>query len=225
MLASWPCPAPLTSGADNSELAAVFDRGRPARLLIIPALFDEGNRLRRFTMQAMRLLDAAGVDCLLPDLPGTNESLAPLREESLETWRGAMNAAADWFRASHTLAIRGGGLVAPDRPGWCYAPVSGASLMRQMIRARLLQSREAGREESQDALLAVGKDHGLDLAGYPLGAAMIGQLHAAATPAQLKPISQTDIGGGPGLWLRAEPDEAPSQSAGLAGIVAQEFAA
>lgn len=221
MLARWPCPASLSQDTGASEMAAAFDRGRSVRLLIVPALFDEGNRLRRFTVQAMRALDAAGVDCLLPDLPGTNESLAPLPDQSLDSWRSAMSAAADWFNASHVLAIRGGGLVAPDRPGWSYAPVSGASLLRQMIRVRLLQSREAGREENHESLLSAGREHGLNLAGYPLGAAMIGQLGAAATAPQLAPISQGDIGGGPGLWLRAEPDENPSQSTGLARFVMQ----
>jgi hypothetical protein len=67
------------------------------------------------------------------------------------------------------LALRGGA----DQPrwlaGWHYAPTPGTSILRQMIRARIIATREAGREEKHDALLAQGRVEGLDLAGYRLG--------------------------------------------------------
>ena len=105
-------------------MALVFDQLRRWRLLIVPALFDEANRMRRFTVEVMRRLDGAGIDSFLIDLPGCNESLAPLEDQTPESWRQAVTAAAAHFRASHVLGIRGGALLMPpELPGWRYAPV------------------------------------------------------------------------------------------------------
>lgn len=218
MITRWPCPTP--SGASSEEYAVACDGSRPHRLLIIPALFDEANRLRRFAVEAMRGLDAAGIDSILPDLPGTNESLATLATQSLATWRVAMAAAATHFGATHVLALRGGALVAPALPGWTLAPVSGASVLRQMIRTRILAAREASRDETSEALLAAGRNRGLVLAGHDLGVAMVRELEVAEPAAELTPITQSQLGGS-ALWLRAEPDEAPDQSAALVQIVAR----
>lgn len=218
MITTWPGLDEMPGGSGRGEYAFGFDRGRHDRLLVIPALFDEHNRLRRFTVETLRALDAAGVDTLLPDLPGTNESTLALRDQSLATWRAATTAAAAHFGATRVLALRGGALVAPELPGWIYAPVSGAAILRQMLRARVLASREAGREETQENLLEIGRAAGLDLAGYLLGSALFTQLGAAVPAKHLATISQADIGGA-GLWLRAEPDENPQQSGALAALI------
>lgn len=217
---AWPCPA--LDGGETRELALCFDQGRKERLLVIPALFDEGNKLRRFTVEVMRRLDAAGIDCFLPDLPGTNESLAPLVAQSAEGWTGAMLAAANHFRANRLLAIRGGGLVAPKViPGWHYAPVKGASLLRQMLRARIVAAREMGREETQESLLAKGASEGLDLGGYQIGPALLSDLQTLLPPDRpgITAIEHELVGGSP-LWLRAEPDEDREQADALAAVIA-----
>lgn len=209
------------------ELALGCDRGRALRLLIVPALFDEANKLRRFTVEIMRRLDAAGIDCFLPDLPGTNESLAALEDQTPEDWREAMTAAAAHFAVTHCLTLRGGALVAPEGiPGWLYAPVKGATILRQLLRARILTSREAGREETQEGLAALGEREGLELSGYRLSAAFLDQFVSLQPPVApgISEIDQ-DMLGGPGLWLRAEPDEDPAQSDALAAIVAIGIAA
>ncbi len=220
MIAEWPCPEAPLGGADGKtgEYAFAFDRERKARLLIIPALLDEANRLRRLTVEVMRRLDAAGIDSFLPDLPGCNESLQPLAYQNLASWRSAMIAASRHFRATHVLAVRGGALVAPQAlPGWRYAPVNGATILRQMIRMRILASREAGREETQAGLLEQGMAEGLNLAGFLLSAAMITELHGAVPPDEsAQSIIGQDMLGGPALWLRAEPDEDPTQADSLA---------
>lgn len=216
----WPCPN--SESGETREYALAFDQGRRERVLVIPALFDEANKLRRLTVETMRRLDGSGIDCFLPDLPGTNESRAPLAQQTLEGWTGAMLAAANHFRANRVLAIRGGGLVLPKIiPGWHYVPVKGASLLRQMLRARILASREAGREETQDGLLKQGLEQGLELNGYPIGAALLGELQNAVPPARsgLVTIDHESIGGSP-LWLRAEPDEDREQADALAAIIA-----
>lgn len=214
---SWPCPLP--GGEQAAECALQLD-GDLARVLIVPALFDEGNKLRRFTLEVMRRLSGAGVGCVLPDLPGCNESLLPLPLQTPGAWRMAMAGAARHFGCTHVLAMRGGALIAPTMPGWHYAPVPGAILLRQMLRARILSSREAGREESQASLLAQGRAHGLDLAGYRLSAEFLSEFMAmVADDAGMSTITQ-DLLGGPGLWLRAEAGEDAGQADALAAIIA-----
>ena len=218
--ASWPCPLP--DGGTAEESAFCLDQGRALRLLIVPALFDEANKLRRLTVDVMRRFDRAGIDCFLPDLPGCNESLAPLETQTPEGWRAAMLAAAEHFAATQVLAIRGGALVTPSHlPCWRYAPVNGASALRQMMRARILSSREAGIEESQQGLTELALKQGIELAGHRLGPAFISQFQSLTPPVGLlmHDIPQ-DMVGGAGLWLRAEPDEDRQQADALAAIVA-----
>jgi hypothetical protein len=216
----WSCPQP--GGANAEEYALTFDRQRDARLLVVPALFDEANRMRRFSVDVMRRLDGAGIDSILPDLPGTNESLADLETQTLGGWHAAMAAAAAHFGATHMLAIRGGCLLVPDAlPGWLYAPAKGGSILRQMLRARTLAAREAGREETREGLTTLALTEGIELAGYRLGPQLFADLEEAeaATRAGLSVIEQGMVGGG-GLWLRAEPGESPEQADALAAILA-----
>lgn len=172
--------------------------------------------MRRFTAEVMRRLDAAGIDSMLPDLPGTNESLQPLEEQEVEGWRQAIVAAAGHFAATHILGIRGGCLFTPSvLPAWHYAPVKAASILRQMLRARILASREAGRNETREGLEETARTAGIELAGYPLGAVFYRAfegLAPAADAAVLEP-------GGAGLWLRAEPDENVGQADALAALL------
>lgn len=218
--ALWPCPLP--EGTEAEELALTCDRQRQHRVLIVPALFDEANKLRRLAVEVMRRLDAAGIDSVLPDLPGTNESLRPLAEQTLAGWTGAMLGAVNHFRATHVLAIRGGGLILPKViPGWLYGPVKGAAVLRQMLRARIIAGRELGREETREELLSLGSHSGLDLSGYHIGAELLQALNEAdpATRAGITAIDQDTIGGS-ALWLRAEPDEDREQADALAAIIA-----
>lgn len=222
---SYPCPLP--GGAAASEYALTFDAARQHRLLIAPALFDEGHKLRRLKVEVMRRLDGAGIDCFLPDLPGCNESERDLAQIEPEDWRMALEAAARHFGATHVLAMRGGGLVLPGNlGGWHYAPVKGASLLRTMLRARILSARETGREETIDQLTEQGLQSGIELAGYRLSGEMLrqlGQLIPGKQP-EIKAIEHELIGGA-ALWLRAEPDDDSSQADALAALVAVGLAA
>ena len=222
---SWPCPLP--GGGVAREYALAFDRDRTVRLLIVPALFDEFNRLRRLTVEVMRRLDGAGIDSILPDLPGCNESLQPLESQSVEDWCDAMSAAAIQFGATHALGIRGGAMFTPAHLScWHYAPVKGASILRQMLRARILASREAGRDENRDRLMAQAMREGIELAGYRLGAELVRGLEPFAPQSgdRVTEIGQ-DMVGGSGLWLRAEPGESDEQADALAAILALGMAA
>ena len=218
--ALWPCPLP--GGGTAEEMALSFDQLRRWRLLIVPALFDEANRLRRFTVEVMRRLDNAGVDSFLTDIPGCNESLQPLEGQTPEIWLDAVAAAAKHFRASHVLGMRGGALLlSAELPGWRYAPVNGANILRQLLRARILTSREAGVAETQEGLLAEACERGIELAGFRLGAEFI-RAFQSLTPtigAAISEIGQDMLDGG-GLWLRAEAGEDRAQADALAAILA-----
>lgn len=214
----WPCPTP--DGGRVEEYALLFDRARAHRLLIIPALFDEANRMRRFTVEVMRRLDGAGIDCVLPDLPGCNESLQPLDTQTPAGWRVAMAAAASHFGATHVLGVRGGALLSSGGlPVWHYAPAKGASILRQLIRSRILTAREAGLGESQDGLMEIGLTQGLELSGFRLSGEFLRQFQAMLPEPGIAEITQDMLGGG-GLWLRAEPGEDRRQADVLAAVLA-----
>nr|WP_095013129.1 hypothetical protein [Tsuneonella mangrovi] len=201
-------------------MAMAFDRGRERRLLVLPAWFDEANKLRRQTAEVMRRLDMSEIDTILPDLPGCNESTAQLDSQTVADWRKATAAAAKHFKATHLLTARAGAVLAPaDLPGWAWAPTGGRQALRAMLRARTIASKEAGRPEKTEDLQAIGREQGIELAGWKLGAAMFRELETAEPSSQLAAIAQSDLGG-PGLWLRAEPDEDPEQADALAAILA-----
>lgn len=219
-------PEPLEPGASSSlpdELLVTFDEARAHRVLIFPALFDEANKLRRFTLSFMRALDEAGIDSALPDLPGCNESLAPLAAQTISDWQRCAEQAAQRFQATHCLAIRGGALLAPsDRPGWRYGLLDGPKLLSGLLRAQTIAAREAGLNETRETLIERGRERGLTLGGWTLGASLLKELETATlTPSpQIEEIEQAQLDGG-GLWLRAEPGEDPQQAATLAHIIAK----
>ena len=133
-----------------------------------------------------------------------------------------MAAAASHFRATHVLAVRGGSLAVPDMlPGWLYAPAKGSSILRQMLRARTLAGKEAGREESREELTTLALSEGIELAGYRIGPQLFADLEEALATVRddLSLIEQGTIGGA-GLWLRAEPSESREQADALAALLA-----
>ncbi|WP_246844933.1 hypothetical protein [Altererythrobacter sp. TH136] len=214
----WPCPS--INGGTHDELALVFDKGRQHRLLVLPAWFDEANKLRRQTVEIMRRLDLSGIDCFLPDLAGCNESEAPLPQQTLASWRHSATAAAREFAATHVFAVRAGGLIAPEGlPGWVFGPVTGAKVLRTMLRARAIAAREAGKAERVEDLQNGARIDGIELAGWTIGAQMFRSLEAATPSAELVPIDQ-DLAGGTGFWRRAEPGEDPGQADALAAMIA-----
>lgn len=221
-MSTWTTP-PIEGRSSGEEMLLAFDRGRAVRVLVCPAWFDEANKLRRFTLEVMRRLDRAGIDSFLPDLPGCNESLALLCDQTLAGWSSQMDAAAKDLRATHVLAIRAGALIAPKAlPGWHYAAQSGPKLLRAMLRARVIAARESGNSETSETLAEIGRTEGLVLGGWALGARMVAELeHAepALAPGQ-SDIVQSALAG-PGLWLRAEPGEDAGQADRLAAIIAE----
>ena len=221
----WPCAVP---GGSGEEFALVAGPSvATARVLIIPALFEEANRTRRMLVETMRALAAAGVASVLPDLPGCNESLAPLELQTLGDWRVAIATAVANLAATHILTLRGGALLAADdMPGWRFEPVGGAQALRPMLRARTVAAREEGRSETMDGLLADARERGIELIGYRLGAAMVRELEAGKTTVSAgQPALSLDELGGAALWLRSEPGEDAELSAALAARLIADLAA
>ena len=217
---TWP--APLPGGETSEEAALIFDQARENRVLVIPALFDEANKLRRLTVEVMHRLDLSGIDSFLPDLPGCNDSLQPLADQTVAGWREATKAAALRFEATHILTIRHGALLAASQlPGWRYAPVPSKKLMRSLMRSRAISAKEAGLSEGLAEIEQNGRAGPIELAGWCFGSSLFSALVDAELPSAetLTDIPQ-DVVGGAGLWLRAEPDEDPEQADALAALIA-----
>lgn len=212
--------------AGHDEHVLCFGAEASRRILIIPPLFDEMNRCRRMLVQAMRGLAERGAGGILIDLPGCNESLAALGNQSLSTWREAVGAAAAQLCATHIASLRGGALVddgATNLPHWRLAPAKGSSLFKTMIRTRIAGDKEAGKAASETGLMEAAKTGPIELAGNMLGPAMVAEL-ASAEPAEVAQLTLRALGqdiAGSTLWLRAEPQDDPAMSAAIAADLDQ----
>lgn len=217
-------------GGEEHSLA--IEAGGPT-VLILPPFFAEANRTRRLLVDVMRMLAAEDIGSLLPDLPGTGESLTPLPDIRLDDWcHAAAACAATIGRPFVTLALRGGALV-DDISGSAghlrVSPVDGAAILRDMFRARLAADREDGTATDKATLERLAGEDVIELAGNRLSPAMIEGLRDAvpAAPMPLRTLrleseaasADARIAAAP-LWRRAEPDEDP----GLAAAIAVEAA-
>lgn len=193
-------------------------------ILFVPPLFDEMNRSRRMIVETMRYLAAHGVASIFPDLPGCNESISPLEQQSVTQWRAAIAAAAAQLGATHIASLRGGCLLddAAAVPICRLAPTTGASLLKTLFRTRIAADREAGIVTGIDELRNLGVRDSIDLAGHMIGPKMLRELEVA-TPTSanhMVEITLTDVDGTP-LWLRAEPGESAAMSAAYAHYLQQ----
>jgi len=196
-------------------------------VLIAPALFEEANRTRAFTVAIMRGLAARGVASALPDLPGTNDSLMRTEDARLEDWRAAFAACAAERRAVG-FAVRGGALVDGDADlaGRCHlSPVTGAALVRDMVRARQAGARDSGERFDAAALHSPGP--AVELAGNHLSRELMTALEEAQ-PSRADRVLRLDSEpqpadrrfAGRALWRAAE----PAVDAALADAVAADLA-
>ena len=192
-------------------------------ILLLPPLFEEMNRTRAFMATIMRMLAANGFGCWLPDLPGTGESALPLEACEWQSWRDAARDAgahATVGKADQLVvaSFRGGALlddVVAATAFWRFAPVEGASLARDLVRASILKPEEL-------------KTARIELAGYPLSETLLGDLGEASL-AGAEPLRtlrlESDRGeadlkvAGPSLWRRSEPANSPE----LAELIASDI--
>lgn len=212
--------------------------GREAMLRFGPAtgpvviaampLFEEANRTRAFVVTILRSLADRGIASVLPDLPGTGESLMETENASLNDWNSALSALTITVgaeRSVHGIAIRGGALIdAPFASRWHFAPVPGENLVRDLLRTRLA----TGKGSADDAIELSGPP--VELAGNLLSRTLLAQLNATV-PVGTAPLrtvrldsdtqpADRHIPGSP-LWRRSEPDNDPA----LARLLADDIAA
>ena len=202
--------------------------GREAMLRFGPAgapvviaahgLFEEANRTRAFTVAILRALAERGIASVLPDLPGTGESLVATADARLGHWRDAYVAAAASAGAHFSIAIRGGALVDGGlRNRWHLAPAEGAKLVRDLVRT---QQAAGG---SVDIALPGPP---VTLAGNAIARELLDELgRAAASDARTVRLdsdpapADRKLAGAP-LWRRAEPGNDPELAAALAADIA-----
>jgi hypothetical protein len=192
-------------------------RAEAAPILFVPPLFEEMNRTRALIAAAMRRLAAQGHGCWLPDLAGTGESEADLATLVWDDWRHDVMAAAAFVEQAAGMAplvasVRGGCLIddaAAAIGWWRLAPVTGASLARDMVRAGLAGVEWAGYAPSAELRGRLADAAAIDQ--IPLRTARL-QSDAAAADVKLA---------GPALWRRSE----PGRSAELAEALAADIAA
>ena len=142
-------------------------------ILLIPPLFDEMNRMRHMLVDVMMLLDDRGIGSLLPDLPGSNESLFPQDQASLTVWKDALAACAGALgHPAHIASFRGGCLVdsfTPEARHWRLTPAKGSSLLRTMMRTRIASDKETGLTTSMAELTEAAGSQTILLAGNRIG--------------------------------------------------------
>ncbi len=218
--------------ADRKEFCLSIAAHSSRRVMLVPPLFDEMNRMRKMLIDVMRSLEALDVGSFLPDLPGTNESLIPPEQVTLSDWQKAIEACAAQHQISHIASFRGGALTAATMNAadhWIFAPVKGATILRTMLRTKVAADREAGLTTSLAELAIRAKAGPLELAGNIIGPELFAQLNAAEIPdlkhrriVRLESDSKSADGRitGSALWLRAEPDDDLAMSSTIAQDIA-----
>lgn len=187
-------------------------------------LFEEANRMRAFVVTMLRALAERGIASVLPDLPGTGESLVPTQEATLAAWRSAFAACCASVGADvHVAAMRGGAILDADATvtsRWYLVPVGGAAVARDLLRARLA----AG-------LPRPGPDEAvIEVAGNLVSRELLDAL-PGAEPSDVMPRrvireendtrpanARFDI---PMMWRLPEPTAFPSHARDLAGDLSQ----
>jgi len=218
--------------ADRKELCLSLAARSGRRVMLVPPLFDEMNRMRKMLIDVMRSLEALEIASFLPDLPSTNESLLPLEQATLSDWQKALEACAQQHQISHIASFRGGALAVAEMQSadhWVFNPVKGGTILRTMMRTKVASDREAGLSTSLAELAARAKAGPLELAGNIIGSDLFTQLNAAEIPTMKNQrIVRLESDNKPGdvqipgtaLWLRAEPDDDLAMSAAIAQDIA-----
>lgn len=201
--------------ACGTEWMLVHGRS-PPRVLILGPLLNEMNQMRALLVDLARRLAARGVASALPDLPGTGESLVPLRDVRWTDWQQSAAAAADALSAEqgslpHIISLRGGSLLdnaCPAASYWRFAAVSGAALLRPLERVQRL----AGDGQRASDFVELG--------GFAMNTELVAGLRSAKPADIAEPLRSLayDRPGLP-LWRRAEPGADPELAEQLASDI------
>lgn len=170
-------------------------------------------------VDVMRRLAKYDIGSVLPDLPGTNESLLPRDHATLSIWRESLQSCHKSFGNINSIAsFRGGCLIdgiVPEQHHWRFSPVDGQRLLRAMMRTRIASDKEAGKTSTISDLNRQAASETLNLAGNAVNPDMFSELQAAQ-PVDLANVRLVRLNSDPkpadgkidgsALWLRAEPE-------------------
>jgi len=192
-------PGYLDAGPRRLFLLRVCPQAAPAtrRVLVVPPFGEEMNKCRRLLALLARALAREGCEVWLPDLSGTGDSDGGFETARWSEWQDDLvavdaeaSAACPQLPVSY-LAVRSGALLLaqihtrlaafPAATVVLWQPVlEGARYLAQFLRLRVMASRLAGQDESQQQLMQLLSDgHSVEVAGYGLHPALAFGLHEA----------------------------------------------
>ncbi len=192
--------AMLRFGPDTGPI----DTG-PLVIATLP-LFEEANRTRQFLVTILRALAVHGIGSVLPDLPGTGESIVVTSAARLRDQRAAYTGLAQCLgRDTYGISIRSGALFDIDATlagRWQLAPQTGEDLLRELERTRAI-TRSTPVDETEYAGNTLCSEMLTDLRdGTPYrgaGPLRVVRLETDPREADAKYSASS-------LWRRSEPD-------------------
>ncbi len=206
----------------NGGREAMLRFGPDASPIVIaaPPLFEEANRTRQFLVTILRALAARGIGSVLPDFPGTGESIVVTSDTRLRDQRKAYNALAQQLgRDTYGISIRSGALFDTEAAlagRWQLSPQTGEDLLRELDRTR--------------ATSRSTPDNDTQYAGNTLSREMLADLRDATPCAEegLRVVRlesdprEADVKyPAPPLWRRSEPDNDIALAQTLADDISQ----
>lgn len=192
----------------------------PIVLAALP-LFEEANRTRQFACTILRALAGYGIGSVLPDFPGTGESLVATADATLSDQRRAYVALAQQLGTdTYALSIRSGALLEGDATlagRWHLSPQSGEDLVRDLERARAA----AGKAEGEYAGNSLSSERLAEL--RETGPRDGGRCRIIRLDTDPREADATYTGAP--LWRRSEPDNNVELAQQLAADIAHWIAA
>lgn len=165
------------------------------QVLLIPPLFEEMNKSRRFFSLLARRLVGLGYTVTIADLPGSGDSEGQLSALDWQDWLDSLEAVFHHLSAegepgrTHLLTCRASSLLICQ---WLHQRqhsiaslvmvdpcLNGRTYLGQFIRIRVMASRFAGIEESQATILGrIADGEPVEIAGYALNQSFVDGLTA-----------------------------------------------
>ena len=178
-----------------------LDTASKRAVLVVPAFAEEMNKSRRLVWETGEALAAHGFMAVVPDLHGTGDSEGEFADARWETWIDDLRLTVEWARArgvekfSALLVRLGAALFAAaaeslgvvfDRAVAWHPPRSGAEVLRQLLRVKIMVVRmSGGRAEPLEALersLLTAREP-MELGGYAVSAELAAAVKEAGFPA------------------------------------------
>jgi hypothetical protein len=206
------------SGGREAMLRFGPDAG-PIVIAALP-LFEEANRTRQFLVTILRALAARGIGGVLPDFPGTGESIVVTGNTRLREQRRAYNALAQQLgRDTYGISIRSGALFDTEAAlagHWQLSPQTGEDLLRELDRTRAT-SRSTPVNDTEYAGNTLSREMLADLRDatrYAGEGLRVVRLESDPREADVKYPA-------PPLWRRSEPDNDIALAQALADDISQ----